>query len=313
MLTVIIDTDCGVDDALALTAALSSEAVEVAAITCVAGNTTLDNVTLNVSKVLHVCHRDEVPFYRGCERALCRVTNFPTDYFGEDGLGNCPAEFVTGPEPQKGHAADAIVEICKKRPGEITLVLIGPGSNLALAQRLDPDVTSYLKQIICIGGNLKGVGNITAGAEFNFAWDPESASIVLQESKCPVVLIPLEAITGNRIPWSLYKEFTSEPSLKSRFLGAICKFTEKYYKENEGFMLGDFLAVLAALSPQAVTGKTELRLAVELKGEYTSGQVVQGWDDSILPDVKKVTTVVNEFDPELVKSYVLSMVEGPNN
>jgi purine nucleosidase len=261
---------------------------------------------LNVSKVLKVCEREEVPFYRGCETGISRDNNFPKDYFGDDGLGNCPPEFGTGPSPKEGHAAEALVALAKEHMRQITLVLIGPCSNFAKAQILDPQVGLYFKEIICMGGNLRGVGNITAGSEFNFACDPEAASAVLK-AECPVTLVPWETITENRIPWALYKTLTGRSEIKSRFLKAICAFTERHYKAGEGFMLGDFLAVLTAIKPQAVDDKKELRLAVELRGEYTYGQLVQGWSDDILPDVQKRTTVVTDFDSDIIESTLLGM------
>ena len=313
MTSVIIDTDCGVDDAIALVAALSSVNTEVVAITCVSGNASLKNVVKNVSKVLKVCGREEVPFYAGCETPFARENVFANDYHGRDGLGECPAEFKEGPGPKPGiHAAQALIDISKERVGEIVLVLLGPCTNLAVAHHIDPRVTSFFKEIVCMGGNIEGKGNVTPGAEFNFASDPEAAHVLVQQSKCPVLLVPWETITKNWIPWELYKAITSCKSSKSEFLKSICSFTEKYYTHeqigHDGYELGDFFAVLAAIQPESVTKRISRRLAVELRGEHTSGQVVQAWYHDMLPNVTKLTGIALEFDKAIVEQTLRSMV-----
>ncbi|XP_003742342.2 uncharacterized protein LOC100907984 [Galendromus occidentalis] len=316
MKNLIIDTDCGVDDAIALIAALSSGNANVVAITCVSGNASLRDVLVNVSKVLKTCGREGVPFYAGCEGPLARENVFANNYHGTDGLGECPSEFEKGPEAQPGiHAAEALIKTSKDRVGEIVLVMLGPCTNLAVAHHIDPRVTTYFKEIICMGGNIEGKGNVTPGAEFNFASDPEAAHVLVQQSKCPVLLVPWETITKNWIPWNLYERMINGTTPKSKFLKAICAFTEKYYRDenvgHDGYELGDFLAVLAAIRPDSVTKKISRRLAVELRGEHTSGQVVQAWYNDMLPAVTKSTAVALEFDPRIVEETLRSMVGDP--
>lgn len=309
----IIDTDCGVDDAIALLAALNPRNADVVAVTCVAGNTSLENVCKNVSKVLAVCGRDDIPFYAGCDRPLARENIFGDHYHGSDGLGDCPEEYKAVNTPVSGvHAAQAMVDITKTRLGQIDLVLLGPCTNLAVAHHMDPQVTSYFRKIYLLGGNIEGRGNVTPGAEFNFACDPEAAHIVIQQSICPVVVVPWEIVTRTWIPWESYKQITSLPFKKSRFLKAICSFTEKYYQAEDvghkGYELGDFLAVLAVCRPSSVLKKSELRVAVELRGEHTAGQLVQAWYKDMLPNVKKLTTVVTEMDIIIAEQILRDMM-----
>ncbi|XP_022669246.1 uncharacterized protein C1683.06c-like [Varroa destructor] len=311
----IIDTDCGIDDALALMAALSAREVDVVAITCVSGNTTLKNVVSNVSKVLRVCKREEVPFYAGCDAPLSRENIFGSEFHGKDGLGHCPKEFPEGAQAQKGmHASRALVEMAKNRKGELTLVMIGPCTNLAVAYHIDPNVMAYFKKIVVMGGNVQGRGNVIPGAEFNFASDPEAAHILVEHSQCPVVLVPWETVTTNWISWEFYTELIGGSTAKSRFLQAICKYTEQYYQckytvGHHGYELGDFLAVLVAIRPDCVTRSLKRRIAVELKGEHTLGQVVQAWTKSMLPKVTKHTEIVLEFDMTIVRENLTAMVQ----
>ncbi|XP_053652086.1 inosine-uridine preferring nucleoside hydrolase isoform X2 [Cherax quadricarinatus] len=206
---VIIDTDAGVDDALAIFMALAAhkrKEIEVIAVTTVQGNTEVHNVNTNVLRILNTAALLEIPVYSGATKSLVHQWTHPGERFhGSDGFGD--AQLPSLPlvtsllKPQ--HAVWALIELVNKYPKEIMLAALGPLTNLALAIRLDPLFTSHLLGIYMMGGNTTGLGNITSSAEFNFMCDPEAARVVLDETLIPIHLTPWEmCLNGVKIPYS---------------------------------------------------------------------------------------------------------------
>lgn len=318
----VLDVDCGVDDALALMLAFSLHAT-VEAVTCVAGNTTVRKVEDNVRRVLAVCGCKQVPVYRGCERPLSEPPRLADDYHGADGLGGVADQFPTevddgGDDEDDGsvdgrprHAAEVLVEMARREPGQITLVLLGPLTNAALALTLDPRLGANLREIFILGGNVEGRGNVLPGSEYNFMADPEAANVVLTRAECPITIVPWETVVKSWIPWEVYSAMTKQDTAKSRFVGAITRFGLAYHDKagSEGYEVGDPLAVVAALVPDAVTGTLEgRRVAVELHGTHTRGQLVQAWTPDLLPDVSRTVRIVTAFDRERLCQLLMCMV-----
>ncbi|XP_023241661.1 probable uridine nucleosidase 1 [Centruroides sculpturatus] len=196
---IVIDTDCGVDDALALMLAFSrSDLCEVLAVTCCHGNTIVDNVCDNVLRVCEACDIKQLDIFRGCHRPLIDRP-CPEDFFGVDGFGNKSSEF---PKSSIGikeeHAVHALIRLAKEYPKEISVVAIAPLTNLALAQRIDPTFFANLKEICILGGNVDAIGNVTTAAEFNFFADPEAAYIVLSE-EANFTIIPWETCEKSKM------------------------------------------------------------------------------------------------------------------
>ncbi|KAL1428691.1 hypothetical protein MTO96_003036 [Rhipicephalus appendiculatus] len=264
----VLDVDCGVDDALALILALSLHST-VEAVTCVAGNTTVHNVVKNVRRVLAVCGRSEIPVYRGCEQPLSQPLDLADEYHD---------------------------------PGQITLLLLGPLTNAALALTLDPRFGANLKEIFILGGNVE---------EYNFKTDPEAANVVLTRAQCPITIVPWEAVVKSPIPWEVYSMMTRQDTAKSRFVRAITSFSLGYYDKSgsAGYEVGDALVVAAVLAPDSVASALEeRRVAVELSGTHTRGQLVHAWTPDLLPDVKRTVRVVTTFNKERVSELLMRMV-----
>ena len=166
----IIDTDGGVDDCQALVLALSSPLIEVVAVTTVAGNVHLPLVIRNVAETLRICDRRNIPFYVGCERPLISTLVPAENIHGKDGLNNYwdshnPENL---PEPVRGKTSvEAILELSKTYAGEISIVTIGPLTNLALAIALDPDLHRKFKRVLVMGAAVHAKGNRTVCSEFN--------------------------------------------------------------------------------------------------------------------------------------------------
>ncbi|KAH7957362.1 hypothetical protein HPB52_018132 [Rhipicephalus sanguineus] len=319
----VLDVDCGVDDALALILALSLHST-VEAVTCVAGNTTVQNVVKNVRRVLAVCGRSEIPVYRGCDQPLSQPLDLADEYHGCDGLGGVSDQFpctdddvedeeddgsVAGRWPV--HAAERLIELARKDPGQITLLLLGPLTNAALALTLDPRFGANLKEIFILGGNVEGRGNVSPGAEYNFKTDPEAANVVLTRAQCAITIVPWEAVVKSPIPWEVYSMMTRQHTAKSRFVRAITRFSLGYYDKSGsgGYEVGDALVVAAVLAPDSVASALEeRRVAVELSGTHTRGQLVHAWTPDLLPDVKRTVRVVTTFNKERVSELLMRMV-----
>ncbi|XP_015915026.2 nucleoside hydrolase isoform X2 [Parasteatoda tepidariorum] len=273
----IIDTDGGGDDAVAILLALSDKSVaKTLAITCCFGNTSLDNVCSNILKLLHLCNEKQIPVHRGSKGPLLK-SQVELNVFGTDGFGNVAHEFSTGSlEESDLPASSALITLARKYPGRIHLIAIGPLTNISIAHRIDPDFTKNLKSIFCMGGNYKCVGNISEVAEFNFYCDPESAHIVLTEAQCPVTLIPWETVPEFGITWDIYEELMAIQTTKAQFVKRINEFyvVRSKKKGNKRYCDCDFLAVASLLYPECISNSLDSAVAVECNGFYTRGMTI---------------------------------------
>ena len=173
---IIIDCDPGIDDALALVYAHGHPGLALAGLTTVAGNVSLDKTTANALRIRDFLGVTGVPVVAGSPGPLLRSAIDARDVHGESGLGQVQLpDPATGPDP--GHAADFIIDQVRAAPGEITLIAVGPLTNIALAVRRYPALTTEVSDFVIMGGS-SGRGNVTPAAEFNIAADPEAAAIV---------------------------------------------------------------------------------------------------------------------------------------
>ena len=173
---IIIDCDPGIDDALALAFAAGHPELDLRGITTVAGNVGLDKTTANALRVRDFVGMPDVPVLAGCPRPLLRPPLHARDVHGDSGLGAASIpEASSG--PADGHAVDFLASATAAEPGQITLIAIGPLTNVALALRRYPELVSQVRNFVIMGGSA-GRGNVTPAAEFNIAADPEAAAIV---------------------------------------------------------------------------------------------------------------------------------------
>ena len=198
---IILDTDTGVDDALAILLAMRSPELRVEAITGVCGNTSLENCIRNIHLTLSVLDARETPVVaRGEDRPLVREPAFTGDIHGDDGLGGVTRQVDADgrrvyPDPDQRtstvHAVDLITDLAGRYPGELVLVAVGPLTNVARAVMKDPDRMRGLREIIIMGGAFETGGNVSPVAEFNIHADPHAAQIVC-DSGIPLVFVPLD-------------------------------------------------------------------------------------------------------------------------
>jgi purine nucleosidase len=187
---IILDTDPGIDDALAILLALASPEVALDGISTIHGNASTAQVTMNALSILELAHAGHIPIYKGCDLPLVQPSLLSPETHGNSGLG-----YATLPAPQNQaraqHGSDFIIEHIMTHPQEITLVCIGPLTNVALAIRKEPRIIQNVKDVFIMGGAIRHEGNTTALAEFNTYVDPHAAHMVFH-SGMPMVLTPLD-------------------------------------------------------------------------------------------------------------------------
>ncbi|XP_068581470.1 inosine-uridine preferring nucleoside hydrolase [Cebidichthys violaceus] len=283
---VIIDTDCGIDDAQAIMMALAAPDIQVLAVTCVFGNTSVENVCQNVLKVLSICERQEIPVFRGGDGPLVGASKPVSDHFGTDGLGDVHENRDPQWEEkiQKEHAVNAMIRLVTENQKQVSLVALGPLTNLALAVRLDPCFPQKLKDLYIMGGNMEGKGNVTLCAEFNFAMDAEAAYIVLEDFLCPTYVASWEYACRNALTWEFFEELINQDAPAAGFMKTITSKCRAYSKEamlnkrdvyfGPRFVSYDAYAMAACIDGGVVTERIECPVRVELQGSISRGMMV---------------------------------------
>lgn len=275
---IIIDTDPGQDDAVAILLALASPEIEVLGLTCVAGNVPLPLTVKNALTICELAGRTDVPVYAGCESPLERTLVTAEHVHGKTGLDG-----VALPEPTmplaKGHAVDFIIDTLRREPsGTVTLCPIGPLTNIAAAFRRAPDIVSRVKRIVLMGGAYFEVGNITPAAEFNIYVDPEAADIVFRAG-APLVVMPLDVTHKVLTTRARIAAIAALGSPAAEAVASWTGFFERFDKEkygSEGAPLHDPCVIAWLLKPDLFKGR-EINVEIELEGTYTTGMTVADW------------------------------------
>lgn len=281
---VLIDTDPGVDDALALLLALSAPGWRVEAITTVAGNVPVEQATRNVARILGSLAVDPPPLVgvgaAGPRRGPLLTA---TDVHGPDGLAGLgqrrgrDGQALLPEAPLARHpggAADLLVASARRWPGRLVVVALGPLTNLAESLDRDQGALRRVARVVVMGGAVKAPGNVTATAEFNVYVDPESAARVLGAA-LPLTLVPLD-VTRQAV-WSeagvrRLARATGRAARCAHLVGQAA-LALPHHREAGGLVLHDPLAVAVALDPTLVETE-ELPLTVELEGRHTRGMTV---------------------------------------
>ncbi|XP_067299565.1 nucleoside hydrolase isoform X2 [Pseudorasbora parva] len=284
MKKLLVDVDCGVDDAQALMMALAVPDVQILGITCVHGNTSIENVCKNVLRVLKVCKRLEIPVFCGAPKSLLGETVGAGDFHGKDGLGDAPDPEAPGLDlVQKEGAVSAMIRIVNENPGQVSLVATAPLTNVALAVKLDPLFPQKLKGLYIMGGNTDSRGNTTVCGEFNFASDPEAAYIVLNEFICPIYIATWEFTCQSKLPWEFCDGWLAQDTDKARFMKQIfahsmkSSHSERIEKElvaGQGFISCDSYAMAAAIDETYIVETNDKKVTVELAGNHCRGMMV---------------------------------------
>lgn len=281
----LIDTDPGVDDALALLMAFSDDRHDVVGLTIAAGNVGLAHTVRNALKLCEVAGRPDVPVFAGCPDPLLHPAVDAAHVHGMDGFGDV-GYTAAARTAEAEHAALAILRLSHQHAGKLFLVALGPLTNIALALKLDPTLPQRLGRFLVMGGAINGHGNITPQAEFNIAFDPEAAHIVF--SAFPhVEVADWEATIAHGLPHREVEQWLAADSAPARFYEEISRKTRLWSEDSRGerWYAADALAMAWALAPEGATRVEQRPLQVELAGSHTRGATVVDWNRQLgLPD-----------------------------
>ncbi|MFZ8940867.1 MAG: nucleoside hydrolase [Gemmobacter sp.] len=276
---IIIDTDPGQDDAVAILLALASpDEIDLLGITAVAGNVPLALTQKNARIVCELARRRDVRVFAGCDAPLARPLVTAEHVHGKTGLDGPQLPDPTMPLAD-GHAVDFLIETLRREPsGSVTLVPIGPLTNIAAAFRAAPDIIPRVGQIVLMGGAYFEVGNITPAAEFNIYVDPEAADIVFR-SGVDLVVMPLDVTHKALTSRSRVAAFRGMGTEVGRMVAEWTDFFERFDKEKygaEGAPLHDPCTIAWLIRPELFTGR-HINVEIELEGRHTTGMTVADW------------------------------------
>lgn len=271
----IIDTDTASDDAVAILMAHRWPDVQVDAVTIVAGNVPVEMGARNAGYTIELCD-GATPVFSGCARPLLRDPSWAFFFHGPDGMGGMNYPPPKRP-PESGHAVDALIEMIRARPGEYTLVTLGPLTNIAMALRKAPDLAKKVQQCYVMGGAACTAGNITPAAEYNIWIDPEAARIVFH-SGLPVLMVGWEHCRGNAALDAADMEHVRSFHTVLSDLTLDCnKAALKAATEwlgDPGLTLPDPVTMAIALDPSVCTERKKHFVDVETGSDLTRGMTV---------------------------------------
>ncbi len=298
----LLDVDTGIDDSLALLYACGSPEAELVAVTCVAGNVDARQVAENTRALLELAGRGDVEVALGRETPLVRPLRTTPETHGPRGIGYAELPPARGVLSDR-HAADLIIEEARWRPGEITLVTLGPATNLAVAVLREPQLPLMLRRWVLMGGSYRSPGNTAPTTEWNVAVDPEAMQVAIAAFSDPSIVERRVAVGLPALPLALGLDVTErakllpdhvaaiaqragpapgpepEPNAIIRYVEDALRFYMEFHSRYDGFygaFIHDPLAVAAALDPGLVCSE-ELAVAVELGGTLTTGETVTDW------------------------------------
>ncbi len=280
----IIDTDPGIDDASAIITAVNSGALDILGITSVHGNVGLNHTTRNALKLVELMGGD-VPVYQGTSRPILQQREHAAEYHGENGFGNTSLP-EPGIAPQDQHAVDFIIESTKKH--EVSLLTLGPLTNVALAIAKERELEKRIKQIVMMAGTSRARGNTSPLAEFNIFADPEAAAVVF-ESGIPIIMVPwetcLDTVFGSEVIVRIRRSSTEVGKAFAQAMEYSVGRT-KAYLGSEVLLLCDLLAACAAIDPTVITQQLNAKVTVETGGRFSRGLTVidERMDDGSKPN-----------------------------
>lgn len=273
---VVIDCDTGVDDAMAVLYGLVSPSIDVVALTCVWGNTSVENATTNTLRLLEIVDQPSIPVAMGAARPLIGPSpRFAGGVHGLDGQGNTnlpPPKL----EPTGESAAELIVRLAHERPGELTLLPVGPMTNIGIALAMDPSIAQLYKSVVLMGGAFLAPGNVTRFGEANIWHDPEAAQMVF-EAGWPITAVALDVTMKTMLSDEKLELLKASGTPSGVHLHRITQFYLERYASRRGpreCAMHDALALGIAEDPSLMTRAPRVRVDVELNGAHTRGMTV---------------------------------------
>ena len=248
---IILDTDPGIDDSLAILLALASPEITLEGLSVVHGNSSTEQGAINALSVLELAKASHIPVYKGCELPLVQPSLLAPETHGEQGIGYAKLSAPLGrPQIQKG--CDYLIEKVMSSPGEITLVCIGPLTNIALAIRQEPRIVENVKEVFIMGGAIRHEGNTTALAEFNTYVDPDAAHIVFH-SGMPITLTPLDVTYQCILMKQDVGQLLKIDSPITKFIADATRFYMEFhdeYQKIDGCVINDPMTLALTFMPE---------------------------------------------------------------
>jgi purine nucleosidase len=294
---IVIDTDPGQDDAVAILVALASpDDLDVLAITTVAGNVPIDLTLTNALALVELAGRPEVPVYRGSPRPMVKELVTAEYVHGPTGLdgADLPPPLL---HPQPGHAVDRLIELLTSHPEPVTVCTLGPLTNVALAMVMEPGIVAHIDQLVMMGGGYFEGGNTTPAAEFNVFVDPHAAHVVFT-SGIPIVMMPLDVTHRAITTPERLKRFHDLSTPAGDAVAGMLGFYDRYDKRKyglEGGPLHDPTVIAYLLSPDLFRGR-EVSVEIETATGPTQGMTIVDWwgVTGLAPNA----VVMNEIDDD---------------
>lgn len=300
---VVLDTDPGIDDALAILLALASPEVDLAAVTVTGGNCSLEQGVRNGLDVLALGRGSHIPLARGVALPLIRPPFTAPETHGFTGLGYASLP-PSSAAPVAEHAVDLLIREIMAHPGEVTLVAVAPLTNVALALRKEPRIIEAVREVIIMGGALRADGNTTPLAEFNVYVDPHAAHMVLH-SGMPITMIPWDITRDIRLAQSDIDRLMQRPAAIPQFIADATRFYIEFHLTYFGYAacsINDPAALALAFLPDLARLES-VYVDVEIASAVTMGKTVADFVKltSHAPNVK----VVTEFDgPRFIELFL---------
>lgn len=248
---IILDTDPGIDDALAILLALASPEIQLDGIVTVHGNCSVEQATANALSILELAGARNIPVNRGFGLPLVQPSLLAAETHGDEGLG-----YASLPAPRDGpgprHGSDFLIDTIMSSPGEITLLAVGPLTNIAYSIRREPRIIKAVRDVITMGGAIRHPGNATPLAEYNVFVDPHAAHIVYH-SGMPVTLVPLDVTYQCILTMQDVDLLQGAPSAISQFIHDSTRFYMEFHDEYQGIAgcaINDPLAMALAFAPE---------------------------------------------------------------
>jgi len=304
----ILDTDTAQDDCVAILVGLLDPAADLRAITMVAGNVGFAQQVRNAWMTLNVADRlDAVPIHLGAQRPLMREWVSAENVHG-DGSGGLSID-DSGLEAQAENAVDAMLRITAEQPGEVSIVAIGPLTNVALAVIRDPEFPRRVKSLYIMGGSNNARGNITAAAEFNFYVDPEAARTVFEAGFEDVVVVPWAPLTLNDAVFGKDRiaQLAAIGTPLAKFVERVCRGTLAFDESVgiPGSTHPDSLTAALLLHPELITSEAPYAVDIETSSELTRGYSAMSWGvHGLAPNAR----VIESVDGDAFFRYICELV-----